>query len=146
MALKKRGKYHYGDSQADIRAAVLGYSKSVGYRAQHFADAICPCGGKQFQLAVDNDEGAALRICLACKSEHPIGDSDEFLDDAELSDCACPCGGDEFEITVGVSLYKGSEDVRWLYIGCRCPVCGLTAVYGDWKNEFNGYQKLLARV
>jgi hypothetical protein len=57
-----------------------------------------------------------------------------------------PCGGEEFEITVGVSLYEGSEDVRSLYIGCRCPGCGLSAVYGDWKNEFNGYRDLLARV
>ena len=27
MALKKRGKYRYGDSQADIRAELLRYSK-----------------------------------------------------------------------------------------------------------------------
>ncbi len=44
-----------------------------------------------------------------------------------------------------MSLYEGSEDVRWLYVGCRCPACGLTAVYGDWKNEFNGYRDLLPK-
>ena len=83
---------------------------------------------------------------MGCMAEHPIGDSNEYLDEAELEECACPCGGKEFEITVGVSLYEESEDVRWLYLGCRCPKCGLTAVYGDWKNEFNGYRDLLARV
>ena len=51
-----------------------------------------------------------------------------------------------FEITVGVALYADSEDVRWLYIGCRCPECNLSGCYGDWKNEFIGFRDLLARV
>ena len=146
MALKKRGKYSYGDSQPDIRAEVLRYGKKNAYHAHHFADCLCACGGKRLRLSLDDTEGAAVRTCVGCNSEHPIGDSDEYLEDADLEECACPCGGEEFEITVGVSLYEGSEDVRWLYAGCRCPACGLTAVYGDWKNEFNGYRDLLARV
>ena len=146
MALKKRGKFRYGDEQADIRAELIRYSKENGYLAQHFADAACKCGGKIFRLTLDDEEGAAVRICIACKIEHPIGDSEEYLKDAELGERACPCENEEFEITVGVSLYEGSEDVKWLYLGCRCPKCGLTGVYGDWKNEFEGYQKLLARI
>ena len=147
MALRKRGKWRYGDSQADIRAEILRYSKEVGYHAEHFADAACRCGGKVFALLLDEEAGVASRVCVACDAEpHPIGDSAEYQDEAEEEECACPCGGEAFEITVGVSLYAGSEDVRWLYVGCRCPACGLTAVYGDWKNEFNGYRELLARV
>jgi len=146
MALKKRGKYRYGDSQADIRDEVLRYSKKNGYVADHFADAACRCGGKVFRLSLDDTEGAAVRKCTTCGAEHPVGDSGEYLEDAELAECACPCGGEEFELTAGVSLYEGSEDVRWLYLGCRCAACGLTAVYGDWKNEFNGYRELLALV
>jgi len=146
MALQKRGKYRYGASQTDIRAELLRYSESNAYVAEHFADAVCKCGEKLFRLALDENEGVAVRTCVACKAEHPIGDSDEFLDEAEPQECGCPCGQEEFEITVGVALYGGSEDVRWLYIGCRCPKCGLTAVYGDWKNEFSGYQDFLARV
>jgi hypothetical protein len=146
MALRKRGKWRYGDGQADIRAEILRYSKGVEYLAQHYADAVCRCGGLVFRLRLDDEQGAAIRQCVACGDEHPIGDSDEFLAEAELEECACPCGGEEFEITVGVSLYDGSEDVKWLYLGCRCPACGLTAVYGDWKNEYSGYRELLARV
>jgi hypothetical protein len=146
MVLKKRGKYRYGDSQADIREEMLRYSKLNDYVAHHFADAVCTCCSKVFGLWIDNDEGAAVRKCAACNSEHPIGDSDEYLEEAEIEECACPCGGEKFEITVGVSLYDDSEDVRWLYLGCRCPACGLTAMYGDWKNEFDGYQELLLRV
>jgi hypothetical protein len=146
MALQKRGKYRYGDSQADLREEVARYSRVNEYDAHHFADSVCQCGGRTFRLLLDDEQGAAVRICAACSGEQPIGDSDEFLTEAELSECACPCGGERFEITVGVSLYDDSEDVRWLYLGCRCPSCGLVAVYGDWKNEFEGYQQLLARV
>jgi hypothetical protein len=146
MALHKRGKFRYGDNQADIRAEILRYGKKNGYIAHHFADATCKCGGNLFKLALDDDEGAAIRICVGCNMRRPIGDSDEYLKDADLQECACPCGEEAFEIAVGLSLYDDSDDVRWLYLGCRCPKCGLTAVYGDWKNEFNGYQELLARV
>jgi hypothetical protein len=146
MSLKKRGEHSYGDSQADIREELLRYSHANAYVTDYFADAVCKCGGKLFRLSLDDTEGAAVRKCNGCGIEHPIGDSDEYLEEAELGECACPCGGEDFEITVGVSLYAESDDVRWLYVGCRCPKCGLTAVYGDWKNEFNGYRELLGRV
>lgn len=146
MALRKRGKWRYGDNQADIRDEILRYSKGVEYLAHHYADAVCQCSGRLFGLSMDEGAGAAVRRCIACRQEHPIGDSADFLGEAELQQYECVCGKNEFEITIGVSLYDDSEDVRWLYVGCRCPGCGLTGVYGDWKNEFNGYQELLARV
>ena len=146
MGLHKRGKYRYGDGQSDIREEVTRYSKHNAYVAQHFADAACRCGAKVFQLLLDDNEGAAIRRCTACSTEHPIGDSADYLDDAELEECACPCGAEDFEITVGVSRYEESEHVKWLYLGCRCPSCGLVAVYGDWKNEYEGYRDLLAQV
>jgi hypothetical protein len=146
MTLTRRGTSSYGTEQADIADEITRYSRRAGYRAEHFAQAVCACGGTTFHLALDDNEGAAMRRCSGCAVEHPIGDSDQFLEDAELEECACPCGGEVFEITVGVSLYEGSEDVRWLYLGCRCPACQLTAVYGDWKNEFNGFRALLGKV
>lgn len=99
-----------------------------------------------FSLLIDDNEGAAIRECSSCQNRHPIGDSEEYLDDAELEECACPCGNGHFEISIGVSLYENSNDVRWLYLGCRCPQCNLCAVYGDWKNEFIGYNILLKKV
>jgi hypothetical protein len=146
MALQKRGKWWYGDSQADIRDEILRYSKRVTYLAHHYADAVCSCGGRLFVLRMDDTAGAAIRRCVTCHQEHPIGDSADYLVEAELQKYECVCTEDVFEITVGVSLYDDSEDVRWLYVGCRCPACGLTGVYGDWKNEYSGYQELLARV
>ena len=92
MALRKRGKWWYGDSQADIRDEILHYSRGVEYLAQHYADAECKCGGKVFRLTLDDNEGAAIRICVKCGAEHPIGDSDEYMADAELEQRACVCG------------------------------------------------------
>ena len=146
MALRKKGKFYYGDSQSDIREELIRYSQLNKYTAVHFVDAVCICGGKLFNLALDEDAGVAVRRCINCQNEHPIGDSDEFLEDAELEDCECPCGSRTFEITVGVALYESSNDVKWIYIGCRCKNCGLTACYGDWKNEYINFSELLNRV
>ena len=146
MPIQKRGNHSYGDNQADIREEIARYSVLNTYVADHFADSVCSCGSHVFRLLLDDTAGAAVRRCVSCSAEHPIGDSKDYLEDAEVGECACPCGGEDFEITVGVSLYDDSEDVKWLYLGCRCPACGLVAVYGDWKNEFEGYRKLLAQV
>jgi hypothetical protein len=129
----------------DLRAELRRYSKD-SYVAEQFADALCSCGGHSFRLKLDDTEGAAIRTCVACSNEHPMGDSADYIADAELEECACPCGGEVFEITAGVALYKGSEDVRWLYIGCRCVECHLAAVYGDWKNEFGNFRMFLEKI
>jgi hypothetical protein len=146
MALVKRGKHWYGDEQADIPAELLRYSLRNGYPAEHFVDAVCTCGGRTFRLSLDDTEGAAVRACTSCGAGHPIGDSGDYLAGAELQECECPCGDGSFEITAGVSLYEGSQDVRWFYLGCRCPACGLVACYGDWKDEYEGYRELLGKV
>ncbi len=146
MTLTKRGEYDYGDSQADIRDEILRYSTLNGYLAQHFADAVCKCSHRTFTLSLDDAAGVAVRTCAACGVIHPMGDSDQFMQEAQPEECACPCGKERFEITIGVSLYDDSRDMRWLYLGCRCPGCGLTAVYGDWKNEFEGYEEFLSRI
>ena len=146
MMLRTHGAYRYGDAQADIREELVAYSIANAYLAAQFADARCLCGNRVFALRLDEDEGVAVRMCQHCRAAHPIGDSAAYLADAQLEDCECVCGASAFEITVGVALYPGSADVRWLYVGCRCPACGLTACYGDWKNEYEGYHALLANV
>ena len=143
--LKKRGKYRYGSEQADIREEIVRYSRG-NYPATRFGDARCPCSSMTFRLQLDDAEGAAVRTCAACAVAHPMGDSAEFLDGATLEECACPCGAEVFEVSVGVALFADSDDVRWLYVGCRCPACGIVGVYGDWKNEFDGYADLLGRI
>ena len=143
MSLRNEGEFSYGDNQLDIREALKDYSAN-SYPAKYFADALCKCGSKEFKLLIDDNEGVAVRICKNCQIEHPIGDSAEYLSEAEFDECECICGSSFFEITVGVALYDASEAVKWLYIGCRCLNCNLTAGYADWKNQFNDYKKLLS--
>jgi hypothetical protein len=143
MALRTEGKYSYGDSQEDIKEFLTFYSTSNGYPAEHFADAVCTCGSRSFRLYVDDNEGVAQRACIHCGHLHYMGDSAEYAEDAELEECECPCGLSHFEVTVGVALYPKSEDVKWLYVGGRCPECSLIGCYGDWKNEFSGYRGFL---
>ena len=146
MALRKKGKYYYGDSQLDIRDELLRYSKLNQYATDQYADAVCVCGNKYFNLLLDENEGVAIRQCIACKTEHPIADSKDFLEDAGLEISECICRSKIFEITVGVSLYENRKDVKWLYVGCRCVNCGLIGCYGDWKNEYPEFRDLLNRV
>lgn len=126
---ERRGEYEYGQSQADVRQYLREHSEAHGYAAEHFADSVCHCSGRIFRLALDENEGAAVRGCTTCGADTPIGDSADYLHVAELESCACPCGSEVFELTLGVSLYRESEDVRWLYLGARCTKCGLTACY-----------------
>jgi hypothetical protein len=144
--LRRRAGQDYGDTAADIREYLRDYSNSSGYLAQHYADPTCPCGHGLFRLALDETQGAAVRTCRRCGAKHAIGDSTEYLADAQLEECACPCGAEVFELTIAVSLYRDSDDVRWLYVGARCARCGLIGCYGDWKNEFQGYKELLTRA
>jgi hypothetical protein len=146
MALKKRGKYWYGDTQADIRGELIRYGKLDDEVPTHFKDVRCRCGSTTFRLRIDEEQGAAVRTCTGCNKEHAVGDSDEYMEGVEMEACVCVCGADAFEITVGVSLYQDSKDARWLYVGCRCPACGVTGNYGDWTSEFPDYAKLLKRV
>ena len=95
MALKKRGKWRYGDSQADIRLEILRYSKGVRYLAEHFADAVCECGSKVFGVSLDANEGVASRVCVICNpAAHPIGDSAEYMDETPtvISNASFPHG------------------------------------------------------
>jgi hypothetical protein len=146
MALRKKGKFYYSDSQIDIREELLRYSRLNEYPATRYADSVCLCGGRFFTLLVDDNEGAAVRECVACRGEHPIGDSEQYLADSELEECECPCGDNTFEITIGVALYADANDIKWIYVGCRCINCKLTACFGDWKNEYDNYQEFLSRV
>ena len=146
MALTQKGKFHYGDTRADIREELARFSVLNCYPTAHFADAVCQCGSHVFRLLLDDSEGAAVRECPRCGMEHPIGDSAEYLEDATLEACECPCGAGLFEITIGVALHADSEDVRWFYVGCRCPQCSLTACYGDWKSDFGSWLNLLDNV
>ncbi|WP_338866328.1 hypothetical protein [Myxococcus stipitatus] len=133
MALKRKGRHYVGDSREDIRESLARYSQENGYPVERMTDLRCPCGTEVLSLLMDEEAGAAVQTCTRCEEQVPLADSLEFLDDAELEESACVCGGTGFEVVEGVAFYSGSSDVRWYYLGCRCPACGVTGCYGDWK-------------
>lgn len=145
MTLVQRGEHRYGDTQADIRTELGDYALMNDCPIERFAD-VCRCGGRAFRLKVDDTEGVAVRSCGSCGNDHPIGDSADYVEEASLESCECPCGLDLFEVTAGVSLFEGTDDVRWIYLGCRCTGCGLAACYADWKCESGDYRGLLGNV
>ena len=133
---------------AQLQSKITQFSIKNGYVAKHFAMPICKvCSNDTFTIVMNENEGVAARICTRCHYEHGIGDSDDFIDDIEeVYSIQCTCGSDQFKMMAGLALYDDSESARWLYIGCECSACGLSGVYGDWKNEFDSYQRLLEKI
>jgi nitrite reductase/ring-hydroxylating ferredoxin subunit len=144
MTITKRGEYHYGEGHEDLHDLIELYAKAAGFSAEVFADAYCACEAKVFELYVDDEEGVAVRVCTACGADHPIGDSAQFLDEAELQQCECPCGAASFEVSSGACLHEDSDAVKWFYLAGRCTSCNFVAVFGDWKNEHESYEVLLS--
>ena len=147
MSITKKDEFFYGTEQGDIREVLADYAKENDYEIHQFKEVVCTCGNNTFTLDIDDNEGVAGRICTACEDEHLMLDGEDYVDDAELYQATCNCEAEALEITIGVSLYKNKKDltknVRWLYIGCRCPECHLMGCYADWKNEHEDYQQLL---
>lgn len=144
--LRKKGKYQIGDNHDDIQASIVAFSKKNKIPATLFKNILCDCGSETFLVALDEDQGAAIRRCVKCEEERPIGDSEDYLEEAEIDVCECVCGESGFQLSVGLALYAESDDVKWLYIGCRCGECGITGVYGDWKNEYPDAREFLGKI
>lgn len=146
MTLSKRGDYWYGDTTDDLRLEITRYSDQNGYKAKAFASSVCSCGSKIFRLESDENEGVAKRVCGTCGASHLMGDSTEHVEGAKLEDHICVCDGVKFELESAVALYDESNDVRWYYLGCRCPTCSLVGVFADWKCEGGDATAFLAKV
>ena len=117
---RKVGEQSYADAQADVRDELSDYSTGS---CTDFVEVVCQCGAREFQLALDEEEGAAIRTCWRCHQEHVMaGEAGE-----ELEECECLCGADRFELTCGAAT-------DWFFIGARCSACGLTGCYGDWQS------------
>ncbi len=128
-----------------IERSIQSYSRN-GYPTEHFAGATCSCGSQLFELYEEETQGCAIRVCARCRNEHFIGDTEEYLDACdEFVRRICNCGAEDLRITVGVALYRGSDDIRWLYVGAGCPKCQLAGVYVDWKVELADFRIVLER-
>ena len=135
-------------SEADDLAEYLRGFAAGGHPVAEVVHAACAacCGSPEgFSVAVDDEEGAAVRTCLVCHASVPMLDSVEFLDDADLGPAACPCGHETFDVAVGFAL-REDADVRWVSVGLRCRNDGRLGVYVDWKIDYSPSRHLLTAV
>jgi hypothetical protein len=145
MSIDKSGKWWVGTNAGDINEYLGAYSAD-GYKTTQFRQAICTCGSDEFRLLADDDEGCAQRTCASCGGKHFICDSEEFWADASPEEWKCiECGSTRTNVGVGFSLYEDGE-VRWLYIGVRCAVCGILGCFAGWKVAYAPSKLLFNQV
>jgi hypothetical protein len=108
VTLRKEGKRWYGAGIDDLRAELVRFSQANGYPAEVFFQPTCALE------TISQSYG---------RGSEQVGDS------------TCDCALDEQpgQLLVGGSLFPGSEDLRWVYVGWRAPSCGLLRVYAHWQ-------------
>jgi hypothetical protein len=144
MAVNKTGKWWIGDQPNDIREFLEAHA-SDGYEVHEFRLSKCECGSERFLLWADDDEGCAKRQCVICNRQHFICDSSDYWEDAKPVQWACvecEMESNAYNVGTGFSLYEDG-DIRWLYIGVRCPVCGVLGCFAGWKIAYSPSRQLL---
>jgi hypothetical protein len=136
MAIDRTGTWWRGSGPEDLDEYLAVFSAD-GHRVETVRRSRCSsCGGTEFRLLIDDEEGCAERTCAACGTSTMMLDSAEHADDAELDTATCPCGGEVFDAAVGFAHYADTGDVRWVYVGLRCVEDGVLGVYADWKIDY----------
>ena len=148
MAIDTSGKWWVGDRPADIEAYLRALTDD-SYRSERFILSRCGCGGEQFALAADDDEGCARLTCRACRAERYLLDSAAYWGEADPKAWVCvECGSETCNVGVGMALLGGdpkpnwwsflrvkTPNIRWAYVGCRCAKCGVLGCFADWKTD-----------
>lgn len=135
MALRKKGKYYYGDNIKDLIIELERYADLNKYPIDETEATTCSCcDGNIFMLFSDDEESAAMVQCIKCENKQYIRDSQRYLNN-KLDNYTCICGAEQFEIAIGVSFYTDTKDVRWVYVGGYCSKCGLVGNYVDWNER-----------
>lgn len=150
MTIDVSGKWWVGDHAEDI-AEYLVALKPEGYPVHKVQMCHCDCGSAAFRLKADRSEGAAMRICAVCGTEHLICDSAELWEEAEPEDWICAnCGSNTCNIGAGFSFYPAKwfrqPDVRWLSLGQRCESCGVLGMFVDWKVGYGSSKSVPSKV
>jgi hypothetical protein len=153
MVLERRGEHWYGDTIADIYA-LLDHNARPGEPIVAVREVVCECGCTVFSVQADDEYREAAWSCRRCDAQYLFharridgyyeGDPET---DSQCLNCSCSERGEsEFELAVGVTLYSGSEDVDWAYIGCRRVACGLTGYLAQWHRIAYPYEELFAHM
>jgi hypothetical protein len=131
MALTRRDDGWFGGGPEDIRPVLDGLARDHGGAVSHYADAVCPCGGREFGIVVAEGRGCATLDCEACGARLSTGPVPADAGDAGAEACNCACGGDCFEVCAAVVRSPGRAPRRF-FLAARCTGCGRVAGYGEW--------------
>lgn len=127
-----------------LGAAIVEF-EAGGYLPTRVVPVVCVCGASEFNLGIDDDAGAAIRLCLACESEVVMLESDAVLDEADLYEATCNCDHTIFRVAVGFA-FSATAEVKWVSIGLECTNCQLAGVYLDWKIDYSPSRQLITAV
>jgi len=147
MTIDDSGKWWVGSAPDDIRGFLEAYAEE-GYEVHQFRLARCDCGSLEFHLEADDNEGVACRACAECGHQHYICDSERYWEDAEVETWKCvECDSIESNVGVGFSMYEDDPTaIKWLYVGVRCPKCGVLGCFAGWKIAMGDVLHLLEQV
>jgi hypothetical protein len=145
VTIDTTGQWWKGSDFADLAEYVRRLTAD-GYPAREILQSMCACGGTEFRLEAEPDEGCARRTCAACGASAFIGDSADYWEEVEPEPITCQCGSDRSEIGVGFSYYQESDDVHWITVGVRCVDCGVLGSPAGWKVDYSPTDHLLRQV
>ena len=109
------------------------YSGLNGYPIAEFEQLFCGCGASEFCLFSDDEEGGAFVVCAKCDQEINIENSKRYIEVKQQN--ICKCDNEILHVGTGKAYFEDSTDLRWVYVGAECSVCGLAGVYVDWKES-----------
>lgn len=146
MTIDRSGPWWKGSTASDLDE-YLGVYTEDAYPVGAIVHASCHgCGGDEFTVRVDPDEGCAERVCIKCAEQAFMLDSAEYVEDATLEPAGCSCGGKSFNVAVGFALREDPSDVRWVYLGLRCVRDGVLGCFADWKIDYSPSAHLMESV
>ncbi len=142
MAIDKSGEFWKGNSIEDIKEYLIAYSEDQ-YPVKKVVISKCDkCNCEEFLLEYDQDEGVVKAVCNSCETVKYIADSKEYFEEAEPEEYEClECKTNYANVAVGLA-YRENGDVKWVYVGIRCPKCGMLGSINDWKINYGPTKEL----
>ena len=135
MTIDTSGEWWHGTEPKDVAAYLRAFSAD-SYPVSQVNLLSCSCGAQARHLWADETEGVAKVACPECKAEEYLRDSADFWGEAQPEAWSClECGSEVCDVGVGLSFYRMSQDVRWVYVGVRCAACGLLGCFAAWAER-----------
>lgn len=116
-----------------FKQSIIEYGEANGCVPTQFETQQCVCGSELFLMFSDDTEGGCGILCTQCEEGISIEGSADYMEDVEQN--ICTCESEALQVMVGKAFHEGSNDVKWVYVGGRCPECDLSGVYVDWKER-----------